>query len=134
MVVSYAREGKLPLMSLSVSDEALRLIITGFEACKQEVELTKAEVNGLKQEVEHAREASETIKNLNKQLNEAREREEQLKQQMEKLQRENRHVKDRLETLANILCPQMETLKSIYSSDHRAMVELESLCWRKRQG
>jgi uncharacterized protein (DUF3084 family) len=141
MVVSYAREGKLPLMSLSVSDEALRLIITGFEACKgqleackQEVELTKAEVNRLKQEVEHAREASETIKNLNKQLNEAREREEQLKQQIEKLQRENRHVKDRLETLANILCPQMETLKSIYSSDHRAMVELESLCWRKRQG
>jgi DNA repair exonuclease SbcCD ATPase subunit len=133
MVTSYAREGKLPVISLQVSEDSLRLIITGFEACnrslkacKRKIKLTKAEVNKLKQEIE-------MIKSLNDQLNEAKEREEQLKQHVERLQRENKHMKDRLETLANILCPRLETLKSIYSNNGRAVIELEALCWQKWQ-
>jgi chromosome segregation ATPase len=140
MVISYSREGKLPAMSLQVSESTLKLITTGFEACKMqletcknEVELARAEVNKLRQEIEHTRELTETIKNLNKQLNEARGREEQLKQQVEKLQRENKHLKDWLGRLTNILCPQLETLKSIYSNNSRAVIELESLCWQKQQ-
>jgi DNA repair exonuclease SbcCD ATPase subunit len=140
LILSYARESKLPVLSLSVSEEALKLIITGFEACKgqleackRQVELTQAEVSKLKQEIERAREASEMIKNLSKQLNEANKGVEQLKQQVEMLERENKHMKNWLETLANILCPQLETLKSIYSSNSRVVIELEALCWRKRQ-
>jgi|GEM_PF-5981974 uncharacterized coiled-coil protein SlyX len=139
LIVWYGRTRRLPLPPITMLLEASELLTKGFEACKEQLAATEREVERLARELEEVkarlrdqqelesklREAEQTIASLRNALSIAEAKIEQYKDKLN-------HYRNWESRLAQILCPHLEDLKTLAAGDKRAVVELEALCWPKR--
>jgi septal ring factor EnvC (AmiA/AmiB activator) len=139
MVVWYGVSGKLPVSTLSEILKTAEYTLRWLETCERQVSKAAEEAERLRRELEEARAKLRSIQELEAKLREAEAATTTLKEELSateaKLKQCNErteHYRRWVERLAQTLCPHLDKLKTTIG-DHRATVELESLCWRRRE-
>lgn len=139
VIVWYGRTRRHPVPPSKLALEAMEMAARGFEACRWKLEEAEAEIRRLREEVEEAKAKIRSIQELEARLREAEAATATLKGELSttetKLKQCNErteHYRRWVERLAQITCPHLDKLKTTIA-DQKAAIELEALCWRKRE-
>jgi hypothetical protein len=139
LIVWYGRTRRHPIPPARVALEAMEMAARGFEACKWKLEEAEAEIKRLREEVEEAKAKIRSMQELEARLREAEAATATLKGELSttetKLKQCNErteHYRRWVERLAQIICPHLDKLKATIA-DQKVAIELEALCWRKRE-
>jgi cell shape-determining protein MreC len=140
LILYYATSRRLPIPPLQVVLQATDTIATAYTVCEQEKRKQQEQLAELEEEVEELKQRltaeqayRQQIEALNRQLEEEKARAQQLERLQAQLKDKVKHMEGQLEKLATILCPYEDKLKTMLAGDQRATVELEALCWRRRE-
>jgi len=140
IIVYYAASRRLPIPPLHIVLQATDTIATAYTVCEQEKKKLQEQLAELEEELEELKQRltaeqahRQQVETLQRQLEEERVRANQLERQAEQLKERIKHVEAYVERLATILCPHQDKVKQLLAGDRRAEVELEALCWRRRQ-
>jgi DNA repair exonuclease SbcCD ATPase subunit len=139
VIVWYGRTRRHPIPPARVALEAMEMAARGFEACKFKLEEAEAEIERLRGEVEEAKAKLRSMQELEARLREAEVTTATLKGELSTAETKLKQCNERIEhyrrwaeRLAQIICPHLDKLKTTIA-DQKATIELEALCWRKRE-
>lgn len=139
IIAYYATSRRLPIPPLQVVLQATDTIATAYTVCEQEKKKLQEQVAELEEEVEELKQRLATgetykqqVETLSRQLEEERNRVQQLERQLVQLKDKLKHMEGQIDRLATTLCPHQDKIKTMLAGDHRAALEIEALCWRRK--
>jgi chromosome segregation ATPase len=139
IIAYYATSRRLPIPPLHIVLQATDTVATAYTVCEQEKRKLQERTADLEEELEELKQRlaageayKQQVETLSRQLEEEKVKEGQLERLQAQLRDKLKHMENQLDRLATTLCPHQDKLKQLVAGDHKAVLEIEALCWRRK--